>query len=204
MTKKTHWEEVYATKLSAETSWHQERAGLSLEFIERTGVGRSCQIVDIGGGASPLAGNLRELGFKNVTVLDISGKALRVAQDRLGADAPSVTWIEADITTASLPENHFEVWHDRAVFHFLVEAEDRRRYVETLKTALKPGGHVIVATFELEGPSRCSGLEIVRYSPESLHTELGNHFDLREIAYEIHETPFNTEQKFVYCHFVKI
>ena len=139
-------------------------------------------------------------GFQNVTVLDISASALRAAQERLGPRASQVTWLEADITTARLPRHYYDVWHDRAVFHFLTRAEDRKGYVQAARHSVKPGGHVIVATFAPDGPLRCSGLDIVRYSTEALHGEFGEAFELVASANETHQTPFGTEQKFIYCY----
>jgi ubiquinone/menaquinone biosynthesis C-methylase UbiE len=144
--------------------------------------------------------DLIDNGYQNVTVLDISGTALEVAQQRLGSKASAVTWLEADVTKVKLPANFYNVWHDRAVFHFLTQAEDRAHYVESVQHSVKTGGHVIVATFGLEGPTRCSGLEVVRYSADSLHDEFGDEFDLVDTTTEAHHTPFGTEQKFVYCY----
>jgi ubiquinone/menaquinone biosynthesis C-methylase UbiE len=139
-------------------------------------------------------------GFQHINVLDVSGMALQLARQRLGARAVDVNWIEADITQADLPGQAFDVWHDRAVFHFLTQAADRQRYIATLRHAVRKGGHVIVATFAPDGPERCSGLEVMRYDPESLHSEFGNGFDLVDSTNEIHHTPFGTEQKFIYCY----
>jgi ubiquinone/menaquinone biosynthesis C-methylase UbiE len=200
METKTHWEEVYETKDSTQVSWFQEHAELSLQFIERTGMDKSGQIIDVGGGASRLVDDLLDRDYQNITVLDISAAALRVAQERLGSRANAVTWLEANITQVQLPHNFYDVWHDRAVFHFLTRAPDRQRYVEAVMHSVKGGGHVIVATFGVDGPSRCSGLEVVRYSPDSLHDEFGDNFDLVSSTSESHATPFGTEQKFIYCY----
>jgi hypothetical protein len=132
--------------------------------------------------------------------LDVSGAALRLTQQRLGAQANHVKWIEADITQADLPHQAYDLWHDRAVFHFLTQSEDRQRYVEVVRHAVRKGGHVIVATFAPDGPERCSGLEVVRYSPGSLHSEFGDGFDVVDSTRETHQTPFGTEQKFIYCY----
>lgn len=143
-------------------------------------------------------------GFRNLTILDVSSAALEAARQRLGTrTAQEVEWVEADITQAVLPRHHFDVWHDRAVFHFLVDAEDRRRYVSAANDALKPGSHIIVATFAADGPLRCSGLEVIRYSPAELHAELGEAFELIESHEENHLTPFDTTQKFTCCLFRK-
>jgi len=200
MQSKSHWENIYATKDVTQVSWFQQHPELSLQFIEQTGVGKAGQIVDVGGGASTLVDDLLAHGYENVTVLDISGAALQVAQQRLGRLASKVTWREASILGANLPENFYDVWHDRAVFHFLTRVEDRARYVEAVRLSVKTGGHLIVATFGLEGPLRCSGLDVVRYNPDSLHDEFGDSFDLVETTSELHHTPFGTEQKFIYCY----
>jgi ubiquinone/menaquinone biosynthesis C-methylase UbiE len=200
MKTKKHWENIYHTKDTTQVSWFQEHPELSLQFIEHTGIDKTAHIIDVGGGASTLVDDLINNGYQNVTVLDISGTALEVAQQRLGSKASAVTWLEADVTKVKLPANFYDVWHDRAVFHFLTQAEDRARYVESVQHSVKTGGHVIVATFGLEGPTRCSGLEVVRYSADSLHDEFGDEFDLVDTTTEAHHTPFGTEQKFVYCY----
>lgn len=200
METKTHWEKVYETKDPTEVSWFQEHSELSLQFIEHTNVDASVQVIDVGGGASTLVDDLLGKGYENITVLDISAAALHVAQERLGLQANAVTWLEADITQVQLPYQHYDVWHDRAVFHFLTRAADRQKYVEAVTHSVKAGGHVIVATFGVDGPSSCSGLEIVRYDPDSLHREFGDNFDLVHSSSESHSTPFGTEQKFVYCY----
>lgn len=200
MQSKAHWEQVYQTKQATQVSWYQLHPSQSLRHIQNTGVDRAGRVIDVGGGASTLVDHLLEAGFQNLTVLDISGAALKVAQRRLGERAGMVTWLEADITRALLPEHAYDVWHDRAVFHFLTESQDRQRYVAAVKHAVKPGGHVIVATFASDGPERCSGLDVVRYDPESLHGEFGADFELLDSTLEEHQTPFGTGQKFVYCY----
>ena len=200
METKTHWEEVYTANPVTEVSWFQEHSELSLRLIEGTGVAPTGRIIDVGGGASTLVDDLLAHRFQDITVLDISAGALHAAQERLGPRASEVTWLEADITTVSLPCDSYDVWHDRAVFHFLTRATDRQRYVQAVRQSVKPGGHVIVATFAADGPLRCSGLDTVRYSSGSLHAEFGEAFELLESAREMHETPFGTEQKFIYCY----
>jgi SAM-dependent methyltransferase len=200
MSDKTHWETIYTTKPTTQVSWFQEHPTLSLAFIEQTGIGKTGHIIDVGGGASTLVDHLIADGYQNVTVLDISGSALSAAQERLGAEADKVKWLEADITKATLPAHFYDVWHDRAVFHFLTNPDDRVRYVEIVKEAVKPGGHVIVATFGVDGPTHCSGLEVVRYNPDTLHDEFGDDFALVHSANEAHQTPFGTQQKFIYCY----
>ena len=200
MNTKTHWQHIYETKTPTQVSWYQEHAQYSLQFIQNTGVQKTGQIIDIGGGASTLLDDLLMAGFQQVSVLDVSGYALQLARERLGARANDVNWIEADITQAHLPEKEYDVWHDRAVFHFLTKAEDRQKYVETVKGSVKQRGLVIVATFALDGPDKCSGLEVVRYNPENLHDEFGAGFELTDSTRETHHTPFGTDQKFIYCY----
>ncbi|MDL1894678.1 class I SAM-dependent methyltransferase [Anaerolineae bacterium CFX7] len=204
MQAKRHWEEIYQTKAPTQVSWYQAHPRLSLDLIRRTGVAHDAPIIDIGGGASTLVDHLLAEGYANLTVLDISHAALERARERLGQHASTVTWLEQDVTRAELPENQYAVWHDRAVFHFLIDALARTRYVQTVRSAVKPGGHVIVATFGLDGPLRCSGLDVVRYSTASLHDEFGEGFQLLESAHETHQTPFGTEQKFMYCYYRKV
>lgn len=200
MQSKSHWENIYGTKDATQVSWFQQHPELSVQFIKETRVDKTGQIIDVGGGASTLVDDLLANGYENVTVLDISMAALQVAKQRLGSLASRVKWLEADITQVTLPYRFYDVWHDRAVFHFLTHAEDRARYVKAVQHSVKTGGHVIVATFGLEGPLRCSGLEVVRYSPDSLHDEFGSDFELVDTSNELHQTPFGTEQKFIYCY----
>ena len=200
MTTKTYWEHIYDTKSPNQVSWYQKHAKFSLQYIRNTGIQKTDSIIDVGGGASTLVDDLIENAFQNITVLDVSGTALQVARQRLGAYAAQINWIEADITKADLPPNAYDVWHDRAVFHFLTRAYDRQHYVEIVRNSVRKGGHVIVATFAPDGPERCSGLDVMRYDPESLHEEFGNGFDLVDSTREAHHTPFGTEQKFIYCY----
>lgn len=200
MENKTHWEHIYHTKDTTQVSWYQLHPRLSLQYIQNTGIVRTGHIIDVGGGASTLVDHLLDDGFRHVTVLDISAAALEIAQQRLGQRAESVTWLEADITRTTLPHHAYDLWHDRAVFHFLTEREDRQRYVNAVKEAVKPGGHVIVATFASDGPEKCSGLEVARYDPQSLHNEFGTDFEYVDSTREEHHTPFGTQQKFLYCY----
>jgi 2-polyprenyl-3-methyl-5-hydroxy-6-metoxy-1,4-benzoquinol methylase len=203
MDAKPHWERIYHTVAPTELSWYQERPRLSLELIQSTGAPKAAQIIDVGGGASTLVDELLAEGYQHVTVLDLSGTALERAQERLGARAAAVTWVAADITTVELPPDCYDVWHDRAVFQFLTQPEERRRYVETMRHAVKSDGYMIMATFAFEGPTRCSGLDVVRYSPASLANELGTEFELMKSARELHRTPLGVEQAFQYCSFRK-
>ena len=200
MNTKTHWEDIYESKAPTQVSWYQEHAQFSLQYIQNTGIRKTGHIIDVGGGTSTLVDDLIGDGFQHISVLDVSGAALRLTQQRLGAQANHVKWIEADITQADLPHQAYDLWHDRAVFHFLTQAEDRQRYVEAVRHSVRKGGHVIVATFAPDGPERCSGLEVVRYSPKGLHSEFGHGFEVVDSARETHHTPFGTEQRFIYCY----
>ncbi|QDF98367.1 SAM-dependent methyltransferase [Azoarcus sp. DD4] len=203
MNIRTHWDEVYATKAAQSVSWYQPHAALSLDLIRRTGAGRDAAIIDVGGGASTLVDDLLADGYRHLSVLDLSAEALAIARRRLGAPADTVRWIAGDVTTVPLPTCHFDVWHDRAVFHFLTEPAQRRAYVQQVMRAVKPGGHVIVATFAPDGPLQCSGLPVMRYSADSLHDEFGAAFRLLEHRDEEHLTPAGKVQHFIYCHCLK-
>jgi 2-polyprenyl-3-methyl-5-hydroxy-6-metoxy-1,4-benzoquinol methylase len=197
-----HWEKVYGTKEPNQVSWFRPHLETSLALIDRATRGdRSLSIIDVGGGASTLIDDLIEAGYQNIAVLDISQAALDVAQKRLGDVSRSVQWLQADVAQTSFPARSFDVWHDRAVFHFLTTPEERRAYVHNVTSAIKPGGHVIVGTFGPEGPMKCSGLEVMRYNAESLHGEFGARFSLVESLKELHNTPFGTTQQFLYCYF---
>jgi len=200
MENKAHWEHIYNTKNPAEVSWFQEHATQSIQLIKNAGVSLNCRIIDVGGGASTLVDDLLDNGYSGITVLDISGAALRRSQERLGQRASQVTWLEADITQEELEANFYDVWHDRAVFHFLANEMDRVAYVRSVLRSVKAGGHIIVASFGMAGPEKCSGLNVVRYSAESMHREFGNDFELVGTMTELHHTPFGTDQQFIYCY----
>lgn len=196
-----HWEKVYVTKAPEEVSWFRPHLETSLALIERSTRGnRSASIIDVGGGASTLIDDLIERGYRKITVLDISQAALNLAQRRLAEAADSIRWLRADATQAGFPAHAYDVWHDRAVFHFLTTPEQRLAYVRNVASAVKPGGHVIVSTFGPEGPTKCSGLDVMRYDAESLHEEFGARFRLVESSKELHDTPFGTKQQFLYCY----
>ena len=200
MPSKDHWGHVYSTKPAASVSWFQEHAEQSLRLIRGTGVPCSAATIDVGGGASTLVDDLLANGYDAVTVLDLSAAALAEAKNRLGQAASRVQWLVGDITQITLPVHAYDVWHDRAVFHFLTRPEDRQAYVNTVLRAVKPGGHVIVATFAEDGPLECSGLPVMRYGPTELHAQFGAPFALVKHEREEHHTPFGTVQKFVYCY----
>lgn len=200
MKPEDHWNHVYETRASDSVSWFQKHAEQSLRLIRATGVPASASIIDVGGGASTLVDDLLQDGYRSLSVLDLSAKALATAQQRLGPRAVGVRWIEADITRATLPAHAYDIWHDRAVFHFLTSPEQRRAYVDTVLRAVKPGGHVIVATFAEDGPTQCSGLPVMRYSADGLHSEFGAPFTLLQHEREEHFTPSGSVQRFVYCY----
>lgn len=200
--RKQHWEQIYHDKSPLEVSWYQKEPNLSLQLIANTGVKSNAPIIDVGGGASVLVDRLLDLGYTDLTVLDISAEALQEAQARLGQQAARVKWLETDITEF-VPSRDYGLWHDRAVFHFLTEAGDRRRYVQVMNRSLQPQGHVIIAAFAVGGPTQCSGLDIVQYDAEKLAGELGENYELWEQDQELHITPANKEQRFGYFRFKK-
>ena len=201
--RKDHWEHIYSDKGATEVSWYQQRPEISLDLIKATGVEKSAHIIDIGGGASTLVDFLLAAEYQNISVLDISSSAIEQAKVRLGQHADKVEWVEQDITKF-IAEESYEVWHDRAVFHFLTDEDDRLKYAQAISSALKPGSHAIIATFDLDGPEKCSGLEIVRYSPETLSAIFSEGFKLVETATEKHKTPGGASQSFVYCRFERV
>lgn len=203
MENNNHWDEVYKTKSIDTVSWYQEHANRSIEFILATKVNKTAAIIDVGSGSSRLIDDLIDLGYINITALDLSSAALASNKARLGHKAFHVNFIVADITQIILPRLKYDVWHDRAVFHFLTQPEQRHAYVNRVLNSLKPGGHVIIATFAEDGPTKCSGLPVKRYTPDSLRAEFGELFELVHSEKVIHITPFATEQRFVYCHFRK-
>ena len=200
MDRRDHWNRVYQAKASDSVSWYQQRPDLSIELIAACGVGKDAGIIDVGGGASVLVDHLLELGYTSLAVLDISSAALRVSRSRLGVNAASVEWFEADVTSFE-PPHRYALWHDRAVFHFLTDAGDRARYIATLHKAVQPKGAVIIATFAPDGPPKCSGLDVVRYDERSIAAELGKEFRIRGVRPETHITPAKAEQRFNYFRF---
>ena len=200
--RQEHWNKVYADKSPLEVSWYQQAPELSLSMIARSGIALDAPLIDVGGGASTLVDHLLAKGYRRPAVLDISGLALAHARQRLGAEARQVEWFEADVTAFEAP-HPYALWHDRAVFHFLTEADDRRRYVAALERALSPTGQVIIAAFAIGGPEQCSGLDIVQYDAAKLSAELGAGFTLLEQASELHHTPAGGEQRFGYYRFAR-
>jgi len=202
MDAQAHWEQIYKQKAPDQVSWYRPHLETSLAFIEQAAPGRSPSIIDVGAGESTLVDDLLARGYTNVTVLDISQIAIDANRKRLGDAAEHVRWVVADITRVELEPATYDVWHDRAVFHFLTLASDRAAYVRQVASAVKRGGHVIVSAFGPEGPTKCSGLEVVRYDAESMHGEFGPRFRLVGSSKELHTTPFGTTQQFLYCYCV--
>ncbi len=200
MDVKTHWEKVYKTKAPDALSWYQPHLETSLAFIERTGAGPSSAIIDVGGGESTLADDLLSRGYRKITVLDISATAMRVCKKRLGVLTGKIEWLVADVTLTELKPNAYDIWHDRAVFHFLTGIEQRAAYIRNVARSVKRGGHVIVGTFGPEGPMKCSGLDVMRYDADSLHDQFGARFRLLASSHELHRTPFGATQQFLYCY----
>jgi SAM-dependent methyltransferase len=201
--RKTHWEHIYSAKPETGVSWYQDEPRLSLELIGAVAPAEAGRIIDVGGGASVLVDRLLDLPFGEIAVLDISETALGKARARLGERAERVRWVVADVTEA--PDlGTFDVWHDRAVFHFLTDPDDRRSYVELARQTVPEGGHLIIATFADDGPKRCSDLDVCRYNARSLASELGDGFSLVREARETHSTPWGSSQAFVYGVFQRL
>lgn len=200
MDVRAHWDTVYSTKAPDKVSWFRPHLEISLDLIERAAADHSASIIDIGGGESTLVDDLLARGYRNMTVLDVSNTALDVTRKRLGSAAHNVDWLLADITEADVLPGCYDVWHDRAVFHFLTEAEQRIAYVHNVIRSVKRAGHVIVSTFGPEGPAKCSGLDVLRYDTESLHDQFGARFRLVEHSTELHTTPSGATQQFLYCY----
>ena len=200
MSVKNHWEKIYNTKAVDGVSWYCPHLETSLALIERAAAGYSASIIDVGGGESTLVDDLLVRGYEDITVLDVSQTAINVTKKRLSLTAEQVHWLVADITKAQLEPGAYDVWHDRAVFHFLTASEDRVAYVRQVAHAVKPSGHVIISTFGPEGPTKCSGFDVIRYDAESLHDQFGVRFRLVESSKELHRTPFGTTQQFLFCY----
>ena len=198
---RAHWEDLYTRTAQESVSWYRPHLETSLRLIEKSIADRDASIIDAGGGSATLVDDLIARGYRDITVLDLSETALKKAKLRLGAASEKVTWIVSDITRATLPERRYDLWHDRAVFHFLTHPSSRIAYVSQVARAIKPGGHLVIATFGPEGPMKCSGLPVVRYDAEALLKEFGSRFRLTESITEMHRTPSGNEQQFLYCRF---
>lgn len=201
MSQKDHWEQVYSGNPIDKLGWYEPHLQISLSWIKGLDLAVDAPIIDVGGGASTLVDDLLDAGYRAIAVLDISERALSSAQARLGRKARRVTWLDGDITSIALPPHRYELWHDRAVLHFLTTLEQQRKYRDNLVEALKPGGHLLIGTFAPEAPPNCSGLPVQRYSPQQLQKTLGEGFELKRHHKELHITPDGTEQMYLYCHF---
>jgi len=201
MSEMQHWQQVYSTRSTDQVGWYVPHLTTSIKWITDLKLNPGDPIIDIGGGASTLVDDLLDKGHSDISVLDISDHALSVVKKRLGTRANLVSWLLGDVTEVELPSSHFALWHDRAVFHFLVEPEQQLKYRDKLLQALKPGGHFIIGVFELEAPPKCSGLPVQRYSVEKLNTIFGAEFDLKRHQKEMHKTPSGVEQQYLYCLF---
>ena len=199
MDNKQHWDKVYGHKAPNAVSWYAPHLKTSLNLIHQASTDKSAAIIDIGGGESSLVDDLLAEAYQDISVLDISQKAIDVARNRIGDEANKVHWYCADITKATLPQGYFDVWHDRAVFHFLTEEAQRVKYVAQVMSSVKHGGYVIMSTFGPKGPEECSGLGVVRYDTENLHGQFGKTFKLIKSSTELHQTPMGTTQQFLYC-----
>jgi SAM-dependent methyltransferase len=199
MDTKSHWDRIYQARGPTRVSWYRPHLELSLALIEDVAPDHEAQVIDVGGGESTLIDDLLARGYRNLSLLDISSTAIDVAKRQLDKDASRVTWLCGDVTTMPLAVHQFDLWHDRAVFHFLTSPDARAAYVRQVARAVKPGGYVIVATFGPEGPRQCSGLDVVRYDANQLHDEFGGKFQLIKHATELHQTPAGAMQQFLYC-----
>ena len=197
--RQKHWDGVYKTKLPTEVSWYRPRLDTSLALIAEADPKATGSVIDIGGGESTLVDDLLARGYAEVAVADISATALAVTRERLGERAAKVQWHCGDVTQLPLPEARYDVWHDRAVFHFLTDAASRAAYVRQVVRSVRPGGHVIIGAFGPNGPTQCSGLDVVRYDANALHRELGPGFELLRQLEEEHTTPMGRSQHFVWC-----
>lgn len=199
MRDQEHWQRVYSSKSSDAVSWYRPHLDKSLRFIREAGLLLDARIIDVGGGASTLVDDLLKDGHRNLAVVDLADSALAEVRARLGDRAPQVDWIVGDVTTELHPQHSVDFWHDRAVFHFLVDDAARSAYLAQVMRAVKPGGHVLVATFGPDGPDTCSGLPVARYSADGIHEAFGDHFNKVSDAAEVHATPWGATQSFVYC-----
>lgn len=197
--RSAHWDQIYQQKSSTAVGWYRSHLETSLRLLAESGLDASSRVIDIGGGASTLVDDLICLGVGAVTVLDLSAASLQVSQERLGTRADQITWLTSDITRIALPEAGFTHWHDRAVMHFLTDAQDVRAYAAQAASAVVPGGHAVIGGFAPDGPERCSGLPVVRRSAEDIAAVLGPSFQLITTAAEVHVTPGGTAQSFIYA-----
>lgn len=202
MTTREHWQSVYQSKAPTEVSWFAAHLEESLRLIREV-TSADARIIDVGGGASTLVDDLLAVGYGDLTVLDISAAALEVARRRLGKRGAGVHWLVADVTTVELETGRYDLWHDRAVFHFLTSASDRQAYLDRVRRSLVTGGHVVIGTFAMTGPTRCSGLDVMRYDVDSLSREFGSDFTVSSHLEATHVTPASRQQQFLFCRLRK-
>jgi len=203
MSQEDHWYKLYTSNSPEKQGWYEPHLQTSLTWIKGLRLAADAPIIDAGGGASTLVDDLLDAGYRAITVLDLSAIALSAAKERLGGKAGQVTWLQGDVTSVNLPAGFYELWHDRAMFHFLTGLGQGKKYRETLLSALKPGGHLIIGTFAPEAPARCSGLPVQRYSPEELESAMGPEFELQRHHKELHRTPGGVEQMYLFALFRK-
>ncbi len=201
MNEQEHWENVYLNNQPEKMGWYRPELETSLNWIKEFQPDRDARIIDVGGGASTLVDGLLAEGYSSITVADLSKTALELTRKRLSEKADAVTWLAGDITVLELPSSAYHLWHDRAAFHFLTTEDERQKYLDQLKKALKPSGHLIMATFSPEAPPRCSGLKVERYTPYRLEGVLGPEFILKRDIKELHVTPGGVEHMYLYCCF---
>jgi hypothetical protein len=201
MNESEHWDEIYSTKSAQQVGWYTPHLETSIKWITELNLTAGDPVIDVGGGASTLVDDLLTAGYKELTVLDLSESAISLTRKRLGTLSSSVTWIKGDVTKIELPPQYFKLWHDRAVFHFLIDTKQQLRYKDALLEALKVDGYFIIGTFDLEAPPQCSGLPVQRYTSEILCSTFGKEFQLKRHQHEIHRTPSGLEQTYVYCLF---
>ena len=199
-----HWEEIYATRTANSVGWYAPHLETSLKWIAELKLAAEDPIIDVGGGASTLVDDLMNSGHRNLTVLELSETAIQLTKERLGKPSASVTWLQGDVTEIELPSRYFSLWHDRAVYHFLIEPELQQKYRNSILKALKVEGYFIIGTFSPDAPPQCSGLPVQRYTSERLSEIFGKAFKLKRYQNEIHYTPSGLEQAYVYCLFQKI
>lgn len=204
MSQKHHWEKIYRTRQAEELGWYERHLRTSLLWIEELGLDAGASIIDVGGGASTLVDDLLAAGFRSLTVLDLAEQALAASRLRLGQNAGQVTWLTGDIATVELPQRHYALWHDRALFHFFVKPEQQQAYRQQLLQALRPGGYLLIGTFAPDAPPTCSGLPVQRYSPAQLAAVLGEGFVLQRHHQELHTTPGGVQQLYLYGLFKKL
>jgi len=203
MNETEHWEEIYSTRSASQVGWYAAHLETSIKWITELKLAPEDPLIDIGGGASTLVDDLLKSGHRNLTVLDLSRRALQLSQQRLNQQSSAITWLNGDVTEIELPPKYFCMWHDRAVFHFLIEAEAQQQYRDAMLKTLKIGGYFLIGTFSPDAPPQCSGLPVQRYTSDLLGKIFGKEFELKRQQNEIHYTPSGVEQAYIYCLFLR-